>query len=205
MFGLFPFADLPAREREIKRGQHLFWRGDRVRYMHSVKWGEIQLVRHQANGAALVLQRAGRGAVVAEPSLFSPAYHCDAIASEPTLVVSVKAADLRAKLADVAFAQAWAAHLAGEMQAARLRAEILSLKTVAERLSAWLEFNTLPDRHGQWKVVAAQIGVSHEALYRELARRREMPAGLDIRQPEQRDSRERDRHRRLDSQGDPAV
>ncbi|WP_280954458.1 hypothetical protein [Alsobacter soli] len=30
----------------------------------------------------------------------------------------------------------------------------------------------MPGRHGQWKVVAAQIGVSHEALYRELARRR---------------------------------
>jgi hypothetical protein len=55
---------------------------------------------------------------------------------------------------------------------ARVRAEIRSLPKVAERLEAWLrEGHVLPDK-GCWQDVAAELGVSREALYRELARRR---------------------------------
>ena len=59
------------------------------------------------------------------------------------------------------------------MQAARFRSEILTRKTVSERFDAWLGLpgNGLPPR-GEWKTVAAHIGVSPEALYRELSRRR---------------------------------
>jgi hypothetical protein len=49
----------------------------------------------------------------------------------------------------------------------------LSLKTVAERLEGWLIWRGggLPPK-GAWKDIAAEIGVSPEALYRELAKRR---------------------------------
>lgn len=53
-----------------------------------------------------------------------------------------------------------------------MRAEIRSLKTVAERLDAWTaEHGDIPE-NGQWHVLAAELSVSREALYRELARRR---------------------------------
>jgi CRP-like cAMP-binding protein len=53
-----------------------------------------------------------------------------------------------------------------------MRAEIRTLRTVAERLDAWLgEGNVLPDK-GRHQDVAAELGVSREAFYRELARRR---------------------------------
>jgi CRP-like cAMP-binding protein len=74
---------------------------------------------------------------------------------------------------DPALAAAWAQHLALEIQRARAHAEILSLKTVAERVDAWITLNdgTLLPK-GSWRRVASEIGVSPEALYRELARRR---------------------------------
>jgi hypothetical protein len=52
----------------------------------------------------------------------------------------------------------------------------VSLKTVAERLDAWLALHDdgLPPK-GQRLRVASEIGVTPEALYRELARRREQP------------------------------
>jgi len=55
----------------------------------------------------------------------------------------------------------------------RLRAEILSLKTVRERLDAWFGCNgeALPAK-GTRKTVANEIGTSPEALCRELSRRR---------------------------------
>jgi len=70
-------------------------------------------------------------------------------------------------------ARAWTRHLALEVQRARAKSEVLSLKTVAARLDAWVALNhsTLPPK-GQWCQVASEIGVTPEALYRELARRR---------------------------------
>ena len=52
-------------------------------------------------------------------------------------------------------------------------AEILSLRTVAERLDARITWRggEVPPR-GTWKTVASELGTSPEALYRELARRR---------------------------------
>jgi CRP-like cAMP-binding protein len=69
-------------------------------------------------------------------------------------------------------ADAWNHYLAREVQATRLRAEILSLRKVAARLDAWLSLHAgkLPEK-GEWKILATQIGVTPEALYRELARR----------------------------------
>ena len=71
--------------------------------------------------------------------------------------------------------ESWSALLARSVQAARLRAEIRSLPRVAERLDAWLgEGNALPER-GRWQEVAAELGVTREALYRELSSRRPHP------------------------------
>jgi CRP-like cAMP-binding protein len=73
---------------------------------------------------------------------------------------------------DPDLARAWPRHLAQEVQRARAQAEILSLKTVAERVDAWITLNdgALPPM-GYWHQVASD-GITPEALYRELARRR---------------------------------
>lgn len=66
--------------------------------------------------------------------------------------------------------------LGRELQSARLQAEILSLRTVAQRLDAWMAWKegVFPGK-GEWKSLASQLGVSPEALYREIARRRRLP------------------------------
>ena len=73
---------------------------------------------------------------------------------------------------DPAFAAAWATHLADEVRTARLRAEILAFKTVADRLGAWIAAKGEFPPKGTWKTVAQEIGISPESLYREIARRR---------------------------------
>jgi hypothetical protein len=58
------------------------------------------------------------------------------------------------------------------VQRARAQVEIVSLKKVSERLDAWLALSgDLPPK-GQWHRLASEIGVTPEALYREIARRR---------------------------------
>jgi hypothetical protein len=64
--------------------------------------------------------------------------------------------------------------LALELQRARSHAEIVSLKTVSACVDAWTMLNDgAPRAKGRWRQVAAAIGVTPEALYRELARRRD--------------------------------
>ena len=108
-----------------------------------------------------------------EASVYSARYHCDACAETPAVTWAVLRRDLRKRLAENQdVSNSWAEHLAREVQRARLHAEILSLKTVAARLSAWIGWNASMPRKGEWSNVALEIGVSPEALYREIARRR---------------------------------
>jgi len=163
-----------ACEATFPRGAHLFHQDDPVRVVHVLREGAVQLRRHRPDGAFVVLQRAAAGDMLAEASVFAERYHCAALAIAPTRTRSVPVQALRAKLAeDPARALAFATHLAREVQAARLRAEILALRTVAERLDAWLAWQAgrLPERGG-WQLLAGELGVTPEALYRELARRR---------------------------------
>lgn len=168
------FAGLASQKRRFEPGQHLFHRGDPVQSLFRVVEGEVQLVRHQEAGNVIVLQRAKPGDVVAEASVFAGTYHCDAIAHTETTVLSVsRDAFLNHFHQNPEFAAAWAARLAREVQLMRLQNEILSLKTVRERLRAWQAWHgDLPPK-GEWVHIARQIGVSPEALYREMAKRRD--------------------------------
>ncbi len=170
-------STLPQESRRLGAGTLLFQQGDRVRRAFAVRSGLVHLLRRQADGAEFLLQRAGPGALIAEASVLSAHYHCTAEAVEDSQLTSWALADIRALLQrDGAAALAFAAHLADEVRVARLRAEIASLKRVADRLDAWLAWHEdgLPAR-GQWHHVAREISVSPEALYREIARRRARP------------------------------
>ena len=164
---------LPGRHVKYAAGEAVFRVGDQVRSLHVVCEGRIHLVRHQADGSALILQRAEAGAVLAEASLHSPFFHCDAVAEADSLLWVIRRKDLRSRLQqDQVLSEAWSRYLAHEVQRARLHAEILSLKTVAARIDSWIDWHgTLPEK-GRWVAVAQQIGVSPEAFYRELAKRR---------------------------------
>lgn len=165
------FSD--ARGVDLTPGETLFRSGEDVADVFMVRSGRVLLQRHTTQGAHMVLQNAGPGAVVAEASAYSERYHCDAVAAGETVVAALpKPLFLTALADDPALAASWSAMLARSVQAARFRSEIRSLPRVADRLNAWLEEgNRLPEK-GHWQDVAGELGVTREALYRELSRRR---------------------------------
>jgi CRP-like cAMP-binding protein len=123
--------------------------------------------------AVHAIQRAAHGSILAEASLYSELYHCDAVAVAPSLTWTIRKPDLLQALGrSPDFAHAWARRLTLDVQRARFQAEVLSLKTVAARLSAWIDWNGKLPEKGEWTRLASEIGVSPEALYRELAIRR---------------------------------
>lgn len=163
-----------GRAVSLEVGQTVFRMGDDVRSVHLVVEGRIDLVRHAKNGMPLILNRSHPGNVLAEASVYSETYHCDGIASLPSEVRTLPVSDFRRKLhASPEMSDAWGAGLAGALQAARLQSEIRSLKTVADRLNAWLGDNDVLPPKGRIQDLAHILGVSREALYRELARRRQ--------------------------------
>jgi CRP-like cAMP-binding protein len=167
-------SKLTAGERRLAAGEKLFRIDDPVVSLFLVVSGEMQLVRTLPHGAQVTLQRASPGTILAEASLFAERYHCDAVALEDSVLAIVPLRRVKAALRDDPdLAAGFIRHLAHEIQRARTQAEMLLLKTVAERVDAWIALNggSFAPK-GRWRQVASEIGVTPEALYRELARRR---------------------------------
>jgi CRP-like cAMP-binding protein len=92
---------------------------------------------------------------------------------------------LQALTDDPAFALRWIGMLNQEVRRLRLQCERLSLKGVQARVLHWLETEGTDGCcavTAGYKSLAAELGVSHEALYRALADMSE--AGLVMRAPE---------------------
>jgi len=160
--------------RQVAKGAYLFHQGDPITSMFLVSEGAVELTRYHDDGMAIVLQVARPTSVIAEASAYADHYHCDGLAIERSTVCEIDRKLFLGLLAENPdLASAWSAHLAHEVQAARSRSEILARNKVADRLDGWLAWRGegLPSK-GEWKTVAEQIGVSPEALYRELAKRR---------------------------------
>jgi CRP/FNR family transcriptional regulator, dissimilatory nitrate respiration regulator len=165
--------DLAGRELAVDQDELVFRQGDPVRQLFFVTAGAVHLVRHQESGAPIVLQRAGPGAILAEASLYSETYHCDAVAVAQSHLWAVAKPALLARMAQrPELAAALIRRFAHELQNARFHAELLAMKTVAARLDAWLGWRGALPPKGDRLRLAAELGVSPEALYREIARRR---------------------------------
>jgi CRP-like cAMP-binding protein len=165
---------LPHRILSIRASDSVFRTGDPVRFLYLVRSGGIHLTRFDAQGGQAVMQRAVAGMILAEGSIFSDAYHCDGVAVADTELVRVVRNDLRAAAREEPeLMEAIARHLAREVQRTRIRIEVLAKKTVRERLDAWLALGDgkWPARGGM-AALAQDIGVSPEAFYREMQRRR---------------------------------
>ncbi|NNC63621.1 MAG: Crp/Fnr family transcriptional regulator [Gammaproteobacteria bacterium] len=171
---LADWCDSPdSRTQSLGLGQYLFHRDDPVEAMFVVVAGDVSLSRVQVDGGLIVLQRAGSGDILAESSLFSDRYHCDAVAETAMRVRRIPRNRLRDRFrTEPDFAEAWAEHLTRETQKSRFRSEVLSRRTVASRLDGWLAWHDVLPPKGDWKRVAHELGVTAEALYREIARRR---------------------------------
>lgn len=165
---------LEPRPRKLEEGACLFRRGDPVTRLFFVVRGAVDLMRTHDSGQVLRLHRSGAETVLAEASIFSEAYHCDAVAPVAAELISVSIAEWKRRLRDDGeLAALWTRYLSRQVQDARVRCEMLSLRKVSDRLDLWLASSGLAkNENGSWAIVAEEIGVSPEALYRELAKRK---------------------------------
>lgn len=157
----------------FNKGDSIFRLGTPPAGIYFLLQGEVRLLRRSRTGGELILQRVRRG-FFAEASLDSGVYHCDALAVQPSEILRMPFGPVRQALDDdAAFRQAWISHLSRELRRSRTQGERLALKSAAERVLHYLE------REGADGVVsldmprkawAAELGLTHESLYRTLAR-----------------------------------
>lgn len=140
--------------------------------MYFVLSGEVHLVRQSLTGSEVVLQRAHQG-FLAEASLDQAAYHCDAVAVLPATLLMLPRKQFSEALNNESFRSQWIAHLARELRRVRAQSERMSLKSAQERIIHYIETEgdgcsiTLSRSKKDW---ASELGLTHEALYRALAR-----------------------------------
>ena len=164
-----------AIQRALQPGEALFHSGARTAGLFEVVKGKVRLVRVDRSGREAILQVAIPGDTLAEASLFSSTYHCDAIATTDAVVRLYPKAALLAELErDPKFAQAFAAMLAHQVMMLRTRLEQRNIHSARDRVRHYLAVNADASGRtvalsGTLKDVAVELGLTHELHDRTLA------------------------------------
>jgi CRP/FNR family transcriptional regulator, dissimilatory nitrate respiration regulator len=154
-------------------GELLFRQGDRAAAIYKVESGRLRLIRRTVDDHLVILHTARRGEFFAEASLFADAYQCDAVAAVQSRVrVYQKAMVMDALRTKPVLAEAFMARLAHQLQEIRARMELRNIRSARERVLQYLRLrvhNRSIAVEGQLQDIAAEIGITREALYRTLA------------------------------------
>lgn len=167
-------ADLAAA-RELPSRATVFRAGARAQHVYFLQRGRVLLHRFGPGGEEVVIHAAAAGEFFAEASLHSERYHCTATAEEPSRVAAIESKALRQRIqSDPAFAMQWVEIVSRQLRRLRARVERLSLRSAAERVQHLLltEGQGTPPAFtpgGTLRQLAAELGLTHEALYRTLS------------------------------------
>ena len=161
--------------RDLDAGEALFRQGRKASAIFEVEQGRLRLIRHTIDSHPIVLHTAREGQLFAEAALFAAAYHCDAVAAIASRVrVYPKRELLTALRSDPAIAERFMAVLAHQIHALRARLEERNIRSARKRvlhhvaLAAGKDGRTMR-LEGTLMNLAAELGLSHEVLYRTLA------------------------------------
>lgn len=155
----------------FEKGDYLFHQGNKPEYMFFIVSGEAVLTRISSHGEPTILQRC-KGGFVSEASLLVDAYHCDAIATHNGQAIMLPIESLREALADSKFSMKWVQLLSKEIMRLRTQSERLGLKDIRSKLIHLIETEGkqgVLTLQSDFKSMASEIGVTHEALYRAIA------------------------------------
>ncbi len=159
----------------LGRGELLFRQGDPSAAIYKVESGRLRLIRRTVDDHLVILHTARRGEFFAEAALFADAYRCDAVAAAQSSVRAYpKGMVLAALRAEPALSEALLARLARQLQELRARMELRNIRSARDRVLQYLRLRAGAKGRrigieGQIQDIAAEIGMTREALYRTLA------------------------------------
>lgn len=157
-------------------GEALFRQGTPAKHLFFVNAGRVRLLRHSAAGHTMSLHAASSGDLFAEGALFSEIYHCDAIADIPSEIIFLHKENLRLQLqADPALAMLFLERVTQQLHRARALAELRNIRSAEARTLQHLRMLLSPNQtqvrfERPLTQVATELGLTHEAYYRCLAK-----------------------------------
>lgn len=168
-------AGVSPRRQRVAAGEALFRQGDPTFGFFRLVSGAIRMLRVTPAGEQVAMHSVRPGELFAEASLFSPRYHCDALAARASEVLVYPKRELLRRLKDHP-EDAWrfAGDLAHRVQQLRTRLEVRQIRSAPQRVLQALRLRC--GDGGAWRIegtlkqLAEEVGLTHEALYRALAR-----------------------------------
>jgi CRP-like cAMP-binding protein len=163
----------PPQTAIVSAGECLFRQGDPAAAIYFVQSGCLRLERTTPAGKLVVLHTARAGELLAEGALAATHYHCDAVAKLPSRVRVYAKSAILAHLPPGSVGYGLITILARHLIRARQRIELRDIRSAQERVMAFLMQQA--DHKGDVVIhralqdVAAELGLSREALYRTLA------------------------------------
>lgn len=161
-----------CRLHPFKKGDFLFHVGAKPEAMFYIVSGESVLCRVSSRGESIILQRCKSG-FVSEASLLVDHYYCDAQATHAGMAISLPIMALRAALTDPDFALKWVRLLSQEIMRLRTQSERLGLKNIRSKIIHLIETEgqaSVLTLQSDFKSLATELGVTHEALYRTISK-----------------------------------
>ena len=162
--------------RFLKKEELLFVQGDLANHICAVKEGCIKLVRYTIEGCSVTIHTAYAGESFAEAALFSETYHCNADAVLPSTVLCYpKNQVLEILQTNTEKYKNYIALLTSQVHALRTRLELQSIRSARQRIFQSLLLQADPKTletkiRGSYKDMAHELGLTHESLYRTLAK-----------------------------------
>lgn len=161
--------------RSLDAGEALFRQRQKASAIFEVVHGRLRLMRHTSDGHSIVLHTANSGELFAEAALFAGTYHCDAVAAVASRVRAYPKRELLAAFRnDPAIAERFMGVLAHQIHALRARLEERNIRSARERVMHHVALSAGKDGRtmrldGTLMELAAELGLTHEVLYRTLA------------------------------------
>jgi CRP/FNR family transcriptional regulator, dissimilatory nitrate respiration regulator len=167
-------AGIAPIPRQLLAGDALFHRGDKTFGIFYVAAGRLRMQRVTPDGGTVTLHVARPGEMFAEASLFAEHYQCDVIAETDSEVWTYAKDKLHQSLCDnPECLWAFTAGLARDLHRLRLRYELKQIRSAPDRVLQLLRLqcdgNGVYRSTGTLKELSAELGLTHEALYRALA------------------------------------
>jgi len=167
-------AGVVPAARRLAAGDWLFRLGDATFGIFFVVAGRLRMQRMTPDGEVVIMHVARPGEMLAEASLFVPRYQCDVIAETDCEVWTYpKQALSRSLRDDPESLWAFSAALARSLHGLRQRYELKQIRSAPDRVMQLLRLRCddagIYRTAGVLKEMAAELGLTHESLYRALA------------------------------------
>jgi CRP-like cAMP-binding protein len=168
-------AGLAPTPRRISAGDTLFRKGDATIGIFYVTEGRLRMQRVTPDGGTVTQHVARPGEMFAEASLFSERYQCDVVAEMDSMVWLYPKNELTQRLrGDLESLWSLTAGLARNLHGLRQRYELKQIRSASQRVLQLLRLHCdeagVYSTTGVLKDMAAELGLTHEALYRALAK-----------------------------------